>query len=42
MYCKNSFDIYPYKEGPYTIRNKGDLDSDIKAKTSNLALYEAI
>ena len=38
MYCKNSFDIYLYKEGPYTVRNKGDLDSDIKTKTSNLAL----
>ena len=24
--------IYLYKEGPYTFRNKGDLDSGIKPK----------
>ena len=30
--------IYCYKEGPHTVRNKGDLDSVIKTKTSNLAL----
>ena len=30
--------IYLYKEGPHSVRNKGDLDSGIKTKTQNLAL----
>ena len=30
--------IYLYKEGPHTVRNKDDLDSGIKTRTSNLAL----
>ena len=30
--------IYLYKEGHHTVRNKGDLDSGIKTKTSNLAI----
>ena len=41
-YYKESFDInsnyLSYKEGHHTLRNKGDLDSVIKAKTSILAL----
>ena len=30
--------IYLYQEGPHAVRNKADLDSGIKTKTSNLAL----
>ena len=40
VHFKNSFGISSnYKEGLYTVRNKGDLDSCKKNKTSNLALY---
>ena len=31
-------DLYLYKEGHHTVRNKGDLDSGKETKTSNLAL----
>ena len=30
--------IYPYKEGPNTVQNKGALDNGIKTKTLSLAL----
>ena len=30
--------IYLYKEGHHTVLKKGDLDSSIKTKTSNLAI----
>ena len=42
VHCKNSFGInsnYPlYKEGHHTVRNKGELDSGVKTKTSKFAL----
>jgi hypothetical protein len=35
----NSFDVKSnYLSGPHNVQNKGDLDSGIKTKTSNLAL----
>ena len=41
QHCKsfaiNSINLF-YKEGLHTVRNKGDLDSVIKTKTSILAL----
>ena len=41
-HCKNSLGItriiYLYKEGHHTVRNKDDLDTGIKTKTSSLAL----
>ena len=43
LHCKNRFGknsnyLSLYKEGHNTVRNKGDLDSVIKTKTSILAL----
>ena len=42
VHCKNSFGeiriIYICNKGPFAVRNKCDLDSGIKTKTSNLGL----
>ena len=38
LHCKNSFGINLYKVGPHTVCNKGDLDRNIKTKTSKIAL----
>ena len=48
MHCKNSFGINSndlslvYKKDHHSVRNKGDLDSGMKTKSSNLALFRTV